>query len=200
MNVIPALIEKKGNIISVKSPMVGIYDLMPSPNSLVSEQSSLGRITNLRAEYKLIFSTPIQGRVVNTSHSDKIVKVEYCQELFQLKTNMGNLTSKESHPSKKKGQPTDTENGHTIRAFTTGIFYLNPSPDSPPFVKKDQIIQKGKVLGLIEVMKTFNQIVFQGIKGSRSADWIIKEIYPQNGEEVKLGDPLFLLEEISRKP
>lgn len=198
MKTIPVITEKKGETISVRAPMVGIYGRMPVINSLVTEHSDLGRITSLRSEFQLVFPSPVKGKIIRLTHRDKMVRVEYGQELFQVETKI-----KSSSPSKKKppasGTPQPAEgDGHTVRAFTTGIFYLKPSPDSPPFITKDQVIQKGKILGLIEVMKTFNQIVFQGIPGINVSDWIVREIFRGNGEEVKLGDPLFLLEETAK--
>lgn len=197
---IPVLTEKKGSIISVKSPIVGIYDMMPAVNSPVSEHSSLGRIRNLHTEFRLVFAAPVRGQIIGISHSDKMAKVQYGEELFQLETKAANVTSKKDLSPRKRGHQPEIKDGHTIRAFTTGIFYLTSSPESPPFVTEGQIILKGKVMGLIEVMKTFNQIIFQGIEGKDSSEWKIKEIFPRNGEEVKLGDPLFLLEETSKQP
>jgi biotin carboxyl carrier protein len=85
-----------------------------------------------------------------------------------------------------------SEEGYVVKAFTTGIFYAKPSPDSPPFVTQGQDIEKGKALGLIEVMKTFNHIVFQGTDKSDTGR--IKKILVNDAQEVKLGQPLFLIE------
>jgi biotin carboxyl carrier protein len=57
-----------------------------------------------------------------------------------------------------------------------------------------QEIEKGKALGLIEVMKTFNHIIFQGTGKSNQGK--IKKIYVKDSQEVKQGEPLFLIEEI----
>ncbi len=79
-----------------------------------------------------------------------------------------------------------------VRAFTTGLFYARPSPDSPPFVTAGEEIEKGKALGLIEIMKTFNHIIFHGTDKADTGK--IKKIYVKDGQEVKLGQPLFLIE------
>lgn len=39
-----------------------------------------------------------------------------------------------------------------------GIFYTKPSPESENYKKSGDLVNKGDILCLIEVMKTFNQI------------------------------------------
>lgn len=39
-----------------------------------------------------------------------------------------------------------------------GTFYRKPAPDQPPFAKEGDVIRVGDVVGLVEVMKTFNQV------------------------------------------
>ena len=40
-----------------------------------------------------------------------------------------------------------------------GVFYTKESPDSPVYKEPGDTIAKGETIGLIEVMKTFNQII-----------------------------------------
>lgn len=39
-----------------------------------------------------------------------------------------------------------------------GIFYHRASPDSPPFKTAGDQVTAGEVIGLIEVMKSFNEV------------------------------------------
>ena len=45
-----------------------------------------------------------------------------------------------------------------IRSQLPGIFYRKPSPDEPNFREVGDTVKASDVIGLIEVMKTFNQI------------------------------------------
>lgn len=39
-----------------------------------------------------------------------------------------------------------------------GVFYRSPSPGAPPFIKEGDMIEEGQIVGLIEAMKTYNEI------------------------------------------
>ena len=45
-----------------------------------------------------------------------------------------------------------------IRSQLPGIFYRKPSPDEPNFKEVGDAVEAGDAIGLVEVMKTFNQI------------------------------------------
>ncbi len=47
-------------------------------------------------------------------------------------------------------------------------------------------VKKGQVLCIIEAMKLMNEI-------ESEVDGIVKEIYPDNGQPVEYGEPLFLI-------
>jgi acetyl-CoA carboxylase biotin carboxyl carrier protein len=49
--------------------------------------------------------------------------------------------------------------GIAIKSQMVGTFYASPNPDSPPYVKVGDTIQKGQVVCIIEAMKLFNEIV-----------------------------------------
>ena len=62
------------------------------------------------------------------------------------------------------------------------------APDAAPFVRVGERIAVGQPIGLIEVMKTFNQIVFEGVDSGESAE--VVEICAEDGQEVAAGAPL----------
>ena len=79
-----------------------------------------------------------------------------------------------------------------FRAPTDGVFYSRAAPDVPPFVSVGQRIQRGQPVGLIEVMKTFNQILYDG--DSLPEQGTVKEIRVSDGEEVSAGQALIVVE------
>ncbi len=82
----------------------------------------------------------------------------------------------------------------SITAPTEGIFYSKPSPDSPPFVEEGSDVSSGSVLGLVEVMKCFNQITYGGI-GLPERGSVVK-ILVEDTSEVTFGQTLFLIKPI----
>lgn len=39
-----------------------------------------------------------------------------------------------------------------------GIFYVAPAPDKPPFVSPGDTVEVGQTVGMVEIMKQFNDI------------------------------------------
>ena len=188
------LSEVKDSQHLVLSPAVGHYSTGPAPGVFLTRGSFIGKLKVLNTYYDLYLPDDIYGQVEIDAEKDFITPVEYGEELFRLNPEKNLVDSERSmtRPEATSEAGKLSEEGYVVKAFTTGIFYAKPSPDSPPFVTQGQDIEKGKALGLIEVMKTFNHIVFQGTDKSDTGR--IKKIFVNDAQEVKLGQPLFLIE------
>jgi len=75
---------------------------------------------------------------------------------------------------------------HILTSPIVGTFYRSPSPDAPQFVEVGSRVVKGQVVCIIEAMKLMNEI-------ESDVDGTIAEIYPQNGQPVEYGEPLFAI-------
>ena len=64
-----------------------------------------------------------------------------------------------------------------------GIFYRKPALDKPPYKKEGDSVDVGEVIGLIEVMKTFNEVK------ADTAGKIVRFL-AENEEEIMAGQPL----------
>ncbi len=80
--------------------------------------------------------------------------------------------------------PAPQEKLHEIKSPIVGTFYRAPNPDSDPFVKVGDNVDRGTVLCIIEAMKLMNEIE------AEEAGEIVK-IYVENGQPVEYGQPLF---------
>ena len=87
---------------------------------------------------------------------------------------------------KPEEQP-EHENYIDITAPIVGTFYAASGPDSEPFVKVGDHIEKGQVIGIIEAMKLMNQI-------ESDESGIVKEILVKNGDGVEYGQTLIRVE------
>lgn len=81
----------------------------------------------------------------------------------------------------------DESNLITIKSPMIGTFYRTPSPDKPSFVNVGDEIKPGKVIGIIEAMKLFNEIESE-VSGK------IVKILVENASPVEYDQPLFLVE------
>jgi acetyl-CoA carboxylase biotin carboxyl carrier protein len=70
-----------------------------------------------------------------------------------------------------------------VKAPLSGIVYLGPSPEAPPFVTAGQAVTAGTMLCTIEAMKMFNPVTAE-------RDGVVEEIYVATGDEVAAGQPL----------
>ncbi len=68
-----------------------------------------------------------------------------------------------------------------------GIFYHRASPDSPPFKTPGDHVSAGEVIGLIEVMKSFNEV------RADAAGRLVRYLVNHEGE-VMPGEPYAELE------
>jgi acetyl-CoA carboxylase biotin carboxyl carrier protein len=74
-----------------------------------------------------------------------------------------------------------------FKAPFIGTFYRASSPDKEPFAKVGDQVSPGKILGIIEAMKLFNEIE-SDVSGT------IVKILVENAQPVEYEQPLFLIE------
>ena len=86
-----------------------------------------------------------------------------------------------------KAEPVN-ENIITFRSPMVGTFYRKPGTDKDVFVKVGDTVKSGATLCIIEAMKLFNEIEFDGIEGT------IVKILAEDSSPVEYDQPLFLIE------
>ena len=74
-----------------------------------------------------------------------------------------------------------------IVAHLPGTFYRKPAPDKPPYKTEGDRVGIGDVIGLIEVMKSFHEVVAE-VEG-RAVRFLV-----ENEAPVQAGQPLVELE------
>jgi biotin carboxyl carrier protein len=77
-------------------------------------------------------------------------------------------------------------NFHNILSPLPGTFYRSPTPEAPPYKADGDLVAVGDVIGLVEVMKQFNEIT------ADVAGKIVK-FSVDNGEPIEIGQSLALL-------
>ncbi|MFO7799865.1 acetyl-CoA carboxylase biotin carboxyl carrier protein [Rhodohalobacter sp.] len=87
-----------------------------------------------------------------------------------------------SSSEKKESQP----EGETVQSPIVGTFYESPSPDSDPFVKVGDTVQKGDTLCIVEAMKIMNEIEAE-FSGT------VQKILVEDAQPVEFNQPLFII-------
>lgn len=75
-----------------------------------------------------------------------------------------------------------------IEANQTGVFYRNQAPEAKNLVEIGDVVEPGTKLGLLEAMKVFWEITYEG-----SALMEVADILAHNGHLVQKEDILFIL-------
>jgi biotin carboxyl carrier protein len=122
-----------------------------------------------------------------------LFEIEFQEENKRLYIKKNIKGIKESS-IKKETLFSQEETDHTKHDFyykkiispLSGTFYSSPSPNSSPYVKEGDYVEKGQVLCLIEAMKFFNEI-------KTDTNGQIAKVFFENVSYVKEGDILFLL-------
>jgi acetyl-CoA carboxylase biotin carboxyl carrier protein len=74
----------------------------------------------------------------------------------------------------------------TITTPVPGTFYRRPSPDDDPYVDEGDRVADGQVIGLVEVMKNFNEV-----KADR--DGVLESFLVENEDLVEAGQDIAAL-------
>jgi biotin carboxyl carrier protein len=183
--------DERGRVLT--APTVGCYMHAPPPGTHLAPGASLGSLRVLRRTYELLVPPEGAGVVREVLVPDRGAPVERGQALLVL-AESGEVVAFEAGDA---GPAVSTEEeipeGQVaVRAPTEGIFYSRPDPESPSFVDEGDIVERGKVLGLVEVMKCFNQIVYGAPDMPPKAR--VTRVISSDSDEVKLGQALFLVE------
>ena len=149
-------------------------------NQIIDEEikQAIKELTNMLEELNL---SEIQ------IENDKIGKVKvarnnYKQQIPNVSTNQ----EKTDNDAKNENLINEDEE-NIIKSPMVGTIYLQPEPNSDPFIKTGDKVKKGQTLLIVEAMKTMNDIV-------ADKNGTIKEILVKNEQPVQFDDPLIIIE------
>jgi acetyl-CoA carboxylase biotin carboxyl carrier protein len=169
------------------APTVGVFTAKVREGQLVSAGQVLGSIDVLGVLSELRAPEGVAGRITSRIGGARTrVPVQYGDPLFTI-------SAASMAPVEKAGVVGNEVSAATL-SFTapmSGRFYSRPSPNDPPFLSVGEIVQRGQTIGLLEVMKTFNRLVYQGDALPERA--VVEKIVPGEGDDVVRGDVILAL-------
>jgi len=151
---------------------------------------TIGTLTVLGQTHPVVAPADAHGSVAEIAVDDGVVPTEYGAELYRL----GPRTERNEAAGNSRGggNAACAAAQLAVRSPTEGMFYRRRDPQSPPYVELGDIVELGQALGLVEVMKSFNQVRYTGAGLPARAK--IVAIPAADNSEITLGQILFVLE------
>lgn len=153
-----ALIGEGG---ALGAPKLGVFRASIARGALVRAGTVLGTLHVLNRVYRVRAPAGVAG-VVEQLATARDVALGYRDTLLTLGKLEG-LTAEVAGPAARAAGGVD---GVAVVAPIAGIYYRRASPAAPPYVEVGQAVVTGQTVGLIEVMKTFNPVVYSGAPGT----------------------------------
>ena len=176
-----------GDTRELLAPSVGIFTPTVAIGDLVASGQSIGTIDVLGVQRTLVVPDGTSGRVSQRLGGARTrVPVQYGDALITVATS--SVTDVSSEASASGGA---RQSALSFDAPMSGRFYSRPSPGEPAFIAAGDVVTHGQTVGLLEVMKTFNRLVYQGDTLPEQAQ--IEGIVPSDGDDVVRGDPILIL-------
>ena len=193
-NRIKALIEpdsENPEQILLLAPAVGLFRPHLPKGAYVTPELKIGTFNQLQGFSNLVVPHGARGAVLEQLVADGVNKVQHRTPLLRIGAATAEQMEAAAHEDIQLAGTSSGRGDMAVKSPTDGIFYRKPDPESPPYVAVGDVIAPGAQLGLVEVMKCFNQIRLEGDTVPNQCEVI--QIPVDDGCEVKLGQVLFVL-------
>lgn len=142
----------------VCAPKLGRYSIDVVAGAVVDANIDVGRVHIVERSFAVRLPAGTVGRVVGVSSRARRTHFDYGAELFVL-APLDSVAHGDRHT---QGAADSQSGGLVFNAPMDGQFYRRPSPNDPPFVPDGTVVNPGDRIGLIEVMKFFYPIRWEG--------------------------------------
>ncbi len=175
----------------VTSPAVGMVYGMPAPGAFLNRYDAISRIRIMGELHVLRLPRDLHGWVVRSAIGSELTAVAFGDLLLHLDSRLEQAGTTIAELDRgMEGRPEDAAgNAIVVKASTDGIFYRRASPGAKAFVEVGDPVGRETVLGLIEVMKCFNQVRYGGPGFPEAGE--VARVLVDDATEVRFGQPLF---------
>jgi len=185
--ILELLPETDGERVLLRAPEVGTFTCALPEGALVGPKALAGVIHSLGRRFQLVIPAGISGRIASARPERVHAPVGWGTVLYELApldvAGAAATTQKTSSASAAL----------VLRAPYSGRFWHRPAPGDPAFVSAGTVVSEGQTVGLLEVMKTFTQLVYRAENGLPPRARVTRVVVPDGGE-VKDGGVLLELE------
>jgi acetyl-CoA carboxylase biotin carboxyl carrier protein len=187
------LASRDGDRVRLSSPEVGWFTRAQPLGYVLSSGEPAGVLLALGRSITLVVPHDVSGVVTSPAPERVRMPVAYGDVLYELaplEAAKGSTPRKSTSNSESK-----RDAALVMRSSQSGRFYQRPAPGEPAFVSIGQEIADGAPVGLIEVMKTFNHVVYRSSAGLPPRARVNRFV-AGDGADVKQGDVLIELEAV----
>jgi len=178
---------REGERMRLLAPDVGLFTEALGPGALVAPGQRVGTLLRLGRAAALIVPEGVAGRVVSAAPERVLRPVGYGDVLYELAP----LAALE--PTAARPEPGENDARRVLASPQSGRFYHRPSPLEPPFAEPGELLEEGRPIGLIEVMKTFAHVPYSARAPLPRRARFVRFLCP-DGAEVESGAPLVEVE------
>jgi len=186
--VLELLLGREGERVLLRSPEVGYFTRALPAGALLAPHAAAGVLHSLGRRFDLVAPPGVAGRVVNARPELVLAPVGYGTVLYELAPLESGVPAADAPSS----VPEATD-ALVFRAPHSGRFWQRPAPNDPPFVRPGDLVEDGRTLGLIEVMKAFTHVVYRPT-GALPPRARVARILVADGGDVEEGGALLELE------
>lgn len=180
--------------VELRSGAVGVWCDPPAVGSMLLAGDGLGEIEILGRRTRLLVPAGVGGVVMDYGADDgrrafARRPVDFDRLLLRLDPK---AAAADAGSTGAAATAEIAGGGLVFRAHSSGRFYSRARPDTPPFVEVGATIKTGDTVGLLEVMKTFTRLVYQGDGLPTTA--VVRRIVPVDDTDLEPGDPILELD------
>jgi biotin carboxyl carrier protein len=181
-------VARDGERVKLLCPGVGTFSLARGEGQTFTAGDVAGVLTTLGASFELLIPDGISGVVVSARPERVLAPVDYGAELYELAPLATGAAS--AAPASSSGA---ANAALVFRSPSAGRFWQRSAPGEAALASAGDVVEAGRALGLIEVMKTFT-LVSYSTRGGLPAKARIARVLVEDGAEVSDRTPLFELE------
>lgn len=183
-----------GDNVALRAPAVGIWEPEVGLRRVIRPGDVVGHLDVLGVVHRVIAPDGARGLVSAVAEGVERrarVPVAYGAILFRIDP-ASELGTSGSFPVVAAASRAAA--GLVFTAPTSGRFYSRPGPGKPPFVQAGDVVRDGQTVCMLEVMKTFNRVVYDAAAGGLPAEARVVEVAVADEADVDAGAVLLRLE------
>jgi biotin carboxyl carrier protein len=180
--------EREGDVVRLRSPGVGAFTCaLPAGRVLVGGEVA-GVLVSLGRAIDLVVPESVAGVVRNAAPEPVHAPVGYGTVLYEL-----DLEARATVPGAAAAPASSASGALVFRSPSAGRFWHRTAPGEPSLASPGDVLEPGRALGVIEVMKTFT-LVHYAASGALPARAKVVRVLAADGSEVAEKAPLVELE------